>query len=273
MALKTKYRVAPLLMISPYLALMLFCGFIPLIYAINEVSKPSWKNLNGSYSTLYKILGDFRVIPDLGHSVFLLFVYVPITIVAVLGLSLLLDSTRVPGNTFMRLVFLLPGIVSGGISVFIWMFFIGNHVTWNLNNEAWIIAGVAFSSGTGSWVVIQYGSLRSIPREVLEAARVDGCNRWKLAIKIKIPMISRYIGYMGILLTASAIQIYTEPALLTKIGLPSNWWSLNQVAYSYAFQSGDFAAGTALSLDMIIPSVIIAIIFIRKTDFLKRSSY
>ena len=86
-------------------------------------------------------------------------------------------------------------------------------------------------------------------------------------------MISRYIGYMGILLTASAIQIYTEPALLTKIGLPSNWWSLNQVAYSYAFQSGDFAAGTALCLDMIIPSVIIAIIFIRKTDFLKRSSY
>jgi multiple sugar transport system permease protein len=153
------------------------------------------------------------------------------------------------------------------------MFFIGSHVNWNLNNEAWIIAGVAFSSGAGSWVVIQYGSLRSIPREVLEAARVDGCTRLQLALQIKIPMISRYIGYMGILLTASAIQIYSEPALLTKIGLPSNWWSLNQVAYSYAFQAGDFAAGTALSLDMLIPSIIIAIIFIRKTDFLKRSSY
>jgi multiple sugar transport system permease protein len=273
MPLKTKYRAAPLLMISPYLALMLFCGFIPLVYAINEVSKPSWKNLKGSYSTIYKILGDFRVIPDLGHSIFLLLVYVPITIIAVLALSLLLDSTHVPGNTFMRLVFLLPGIVSGGISVFIWMFFIGSHVNWNLNNEAWIIAGVAFSSGAGSWVVIQYGSLRSIPREVLEAARVDGCTRLQLALQIKIPMISRYIGYMGILLTASAIQIYSEPALLTKIGLPSNWWSLNQVAYSYAFQAGDFAAGTALSLDMLIPSIIIAIIFIRKTDFLKRSSY
>jgi len=70
MAFKKKYRAAPLLMISPYLALMLFCGFIPLIYAIDEVSKPSWKNLNGSFSTIYKILGDFRVIPDLGHSIF-----------------------------------------------------------------------------------------------------------------------------------------------------------------------------------------------------------
>jgi len=100
MALKTKYRAAPLLMISPYLALMLFCGFIPLLYAINEVSKPSWKNLNGSFSTIYKVLGDFRVIPDLGHSVFLLLVYVPITMIAVLGLSLLLDSTHVPEEKF-----------------------------------------------------------------------------------------------------------------------------------------------------------------------------
>ncbi len=153
------------------------------------------------------------------------------------------------------------------------MFFLGVHVNWTLSNEQWIIAGVAFSSGAGSWIVIQYGSLRSIPHEVLEAARVDGCNQLQMALRIKIPMISRYIGYMGILLTSGAIQIYTEPALLTKIGLPSNWWSLNQIAYSYDFQAGDFAAGTALALDMLVPSVIIAIIFVMRTDFLKRSAY
>lgn len=237
------------------------------------MGKPSWQNLNGSYSTIYKILRDFRVIPDLGHSLFLLVLFVPCTIIAVLAVALLLDSARVPGNTLMRLVFLLPGIVSGGISVFIWMFFLGVHVNWTLSNEQWIIAGVAFSSGAGSWIVIQYGSLRSIPHEVLEAARVDGCNQLQMALRIKIPMISRYIGYMGILLTSGAIQIYTEPALLTKIGLPSNWWSLNQIAYSYDFQAGDFAAGTALALDMLVPSVIIAIIFVMRTDFLKRSAY
>ena len=155
----------------------------------------------------------------------------------------------------------------------IWMFFLGVHVSWNPGNVQWIIASVAFSTGAGSWIVIQYGSLRSIPHEVLEAARVDGCNRLQLAIRIKLPMIGRYVGYMAILLTAGAIQIYSEPALLSGVGLASNWWSLNQIAYSYAFQTADFAGGTALSLDMLLPSVILGIIFIMRTDFLKREAY
>ena len=78
---------------------------------------------------------------------------------------------------------------------------------------------------------------------------------------------------MAILLTAGAIQIYSEPALLTGAGLTTNWWSLNQVAYSYAFQTADFAGGTALALDMLVPSIIIGIIFVMRTDFLKRDAY
>lgn len=270
---KRKFRVVPLSMIAPYLVLMLFCGFIPLLVAIREVANPSWINLEGSYSTFYRILGDFRVVTNLKHALFLLVVYVPLTMVAVLAVSLLLDSTKIRGNNLMRFVFLLPGIVAGGISVQIWMFFIGAHISWNPGNVQWIVAGVAFSTGAGSWIVIQYGSLRSIPHEVLEAARVDGCNRLQLALRIKLPMITRYIGYMAILLTAGAIQIYSEPALLSGVGLTSNWWSLNQVAYSYAFQTADFAGGTALSLDMLLPSVIIGIIFVMRTDFLKREAY
>lgn len=273
MSRRHKYRAAPMAMIAPYFALMLFTGFIPLLVAIREVANPSWVNLEGSYSTIFRILKDFRVVPDLKHALFLLVFFVPITIIAVLAISLLLDATPVRGNTLMRLIFLLPGIVSGGISVLIWMFFIGRHISWNPGNVQWLIAGIAFSTGAGSWIVIQYGSLRSIPHEVLEAARVDGCNRLQLALRIKVPLISRYIGYMSILLTAGAIQIYSEPALLTGSGLTTNWWSLNQVAYSYAFQTADFAGGTALALDMLVPSIIIGIIFVMRTDFLKRDAY
>lgn len=273
MSRRQRYRAAPMAMIAPYFGLMLFAGFIPLLVAIREVANPSWVNLEGSYGTIFRILKDFRVVPDLKHALFLLVFLVPVTIIAVLAISLLLDATPVRGNTLMRLIFLLPGIVSGGISVLIWMFFLGSHISWNPGNVQWLIAGVAFSSGAGSWIVIQYGSLRSIPHEVLEAARVDGCNRLQLALRIKVPLIGRYIGYMAILLTAGAIQIYSEPALLTGSGLTTNWWSLNQVAYSYAFQTADFAGGTALALDMLVPSIIIGIIFVIRTDFLKRDAY
>ncbi|MEI9906926.1 MAG: sugar ABC transporter permease [Actinomycetota bacterium] len=269
-AKRHRYRATPIAMIAPYLVLMAFCGFIPLIFAIQEVHKPSWVNLNGSYTTIFRILRDFRVIPALWHTLFLLAIFVPLMIIFVLAISLLLDATPVRGNTFMRLVLLLPGIVSGGIAVLIWTSLIGSDVHWTSNSIRWLIGGIAFTSGVGSWIVIQYGSLRSISHEVLEAARVDGCNRIQLALRIKLPMIGRYIGYMTILLTAGAIQIYSEPSLLMSTGLTTDW-SLSQVAYSYAFRTGDFAGGTALSLDMLIPNIILGIIFILRTDFLKKA--
>ncbi len=269
-AKRHRYRATPIAMIAPYLVLMAFCGFIPLIFAIQEVHKPSWVNLNGSYTTIFRILRDFRVIPALWHTLFLLAIFVPLMIIFVLAISLLLDATPVRGNTFMRLVLLLPGIVSGGIAVLIWTSLIGPDVHWTSNSIRWLIGGIAFTSGVGSWIVIQYGSLRSISHEVLEAARVDGCNRIQLALRIKLPMIGRYIGYMTILLTAGAIQIYSEPSLLMSTGLTTDW-SLSQVAYSYAFRTGDFAGGTALSLDMLIPNIILGIIFILRTDFLKKA--
>ncbi|MCX6429856.1 MAG: sugar ABC transporter permease [Actinobacteria bacterium] len=264
-----KARAGALFMFAPYFAAMLFCGLIPLVVAIREVANPSWINMKGSYTTIYRILGDFRVIPALAHAAFLLAIFVPAMIVVVLAISLLLDATPVRGNTLMRLVLLLPGIVSGGVATLIWTSLLGPNIQWNGSNIRWLIGGIAFTSGVGSWIVIQYGSLRSISHEVLEAALVDGCNRFQLAIRIKLPMISRYIGYMTILLVAGAIQIYSEPTLLMSTGLTTDW-SLSQVAYSYAFRTGDFAGGTALSLDMLIPNIVLGIVFVMNTDFLKR---
>ena len=256
-------------MIFPYLAFMIFCGIIPLLSSLREVANPSWLNLHGGFSTIYKVLKDFRVIPALSHTYFLLLIFLPLTILTVLVISLLLDAGPMRGNTFMRLIFMLPGLVTSGITVFIWTTLLTPHVMWSAGSIRWLIGAIAFTSGVGSWIVIQYGSLRSISPEVLEAARVDGCNRFQLAIRIKLPMVSRYIGYMSIFLAAGALQIFAEPMLLTSTGFTTDW-SLNQVAYSYAFKTGDFAAGSALAIDMLVPNIILGIIFILRTDFLKR---
>lgn len=256
-------------MFLPYLILMIFCALLPLLYAIWEVKSPSWVNLDGGFSTIYKLLKDFRVVPALGHTFFLIAFFVPIMIITVLTISLLLDAIRIRGNAVIRLILLLPGLVSGGIAVLIWTSLTKNHIMWNNHNIHWLIGGLAFSSGIGSWIVIQYGSLKSISPEVLEAAKVDGCNKLQIAVRIKIPMIGRYIGYMTILLLTGAIQIFNEPAQLVSSGLTSDW-SISQVAYNYAFRTGDFAGGTALALDMLIPTFLLGLIFVLRTDFLKK---
>jgi hypothetical protein len=48
-------------------------------------------------------------------------------------------------------------------------------------------------------------------------------------------------------------------------------WSLSQIAFTYAFKNADFAGGVALSLIMLIPNVILALLFVLNTDFMKKS--
>ena len=257
-------------MILPYVAFMFFCGIIPIVYGFLEVRNPSWINMDGGYETFIKILHDFRVAPALINVLFLLAIFVPLMIVTVLAVSLLLDSVDFKYNNAMRLLFLIPGLIPTAVAVLFWSSVVGYDVVWDKSNIRWLIGVISFSTGIGSWIVIQYGSLRSISHEVLEAGIVDGCNRFQLAVRLKLPMIGRYVAYMTILLLVNTLQIFNEPNLLMYTNMTTDW-SPSQIAFGYAFKNADFAGGVALSLIMLIPNVILAILFVLNTDFMKKS--
>ena len=268
--MKRKSRIVPSLMILPYVAFMFFCGIIPIVYGFLEVRNPSWINMDGGYETFIKILHDFRVGPALINILFLLAIFVPLMIITVLAVSLLLDSVEFKYNNAMRLLFLIPGLIPTAVAVLFWTAVVGYDVVWDKSNIRWLIGVISFSTGIGSWIVIQYGSLRSISHEVLEAGIVDGCNRFQLAWRLKLPMIGRYVAYMVILLIVSTLQIFNEPNLLMDTNMSTDW-SPSQIAFGYAFKNADFAGGVALSLIMLIPNVILALLFVLNTDFMKKS--
>lgn len=249
---------------------MFFCGIIPIVYGILEVRNPSWINMEGGYETFIKVFQDFRVGPAIVNVLFLLALFVPLMIITVLAVSLLLDSVEFKYNNAMRLLFLIPGLIPTAVAVLFWSSVVGYDVVWDKSNIRWFIGAISFSTGIGSWIVIQYGSLRSISHEVLEAGIVDGCNRFQLAWRLKLPMISKYVGYMVILLIVNALQIFNEPNLLISTNMTTDW-SLSQIAFSYAFKNADFAGGSALSIMMLIPNVILALLFVFNTDFLKKT--
>ena len=269
MRFKRKSRVIPSLMILPYLFFMFFCGIVPIVYGIREVRNPSWVNMQGGYSTFIKVLHDFRVGPALVNILFLLALFVPLMIITVLAVSLLLDAVEFRRNGLLRLLFLVPSLIPVGVAVIFWLAVVGPDVVWDHSNIRWFIGAIAFSTGIGSWIVIQYGSLRSIPHEVLEAGIVDGCGRFQLALRLKLPMISKYVAYMVILLIVNTLQIFNEPNLLQFTNMTTDW-SLSQIAFTYAFKNADFAGSSALSVMMLIPNLILALLFVFFTDFLKK---
>ena len=73
---------------------------------------------------------------------------------------------------------------------------------------------------------------------------------------------------MVILCFAAALQIFVEPTLFYSItNAGSDWWSLNQLGYAYAFQQGEFGQAATVSVFLLILSSAAALVFVKKSDF------
>jgi multiple sugar transport system permease protein len=225
-------------------------------------------------------------LPALGNVGVFLLLYVPSMLIVVALMSLLLDTVQGRWNVPLRLAYIVPASLTGATAVLVWYFLLeptlspykdvlhalgitqGGQI-WRAPNLAWIFALMAFFTGAGNWIVVQYGSLQSISDDILEAARIDGANAWQIGWRIKLPLIQKYVVYMGILVFAAGLQVFVEPQLISSSvypGLASNW-SLNQLSYSFAFQSNNLGGAAALSLMLLIVCVIGAVFVIFKTDF------
>lgn len=273
------------LMLSPYLLLLFFFGILPAIMGIFEVPKPSMANADGGWDAFSIVVNDFRFAPAFRHVSGFMAIFVPLLIVFVIGMALMLDIKHSPWKKWLRMAYIVPASISGAVAVLVWYAILQPTLSpikgvlkifnltessqiWQQKNLVYILAIMAFFAVAGNWILIQYGSLQSISQEILEAARVDGCSVFQMAIRIKLPLISKYIIYMSVLVFAGGLQIFVEPQLLNGgiyTGIADSW-SFDQLSYNLAFLQGDFGGASALSILLLIPSLLGALLVIFKTD-------
>ncbi len=277
-------------MFSPYLFLLIAFGLIPVIMAILEVPHESRVNPDGGWDAFKIVLQDFRFLPAVGHVLGFMAIFVPTTIIFVIAMSLMLDVNPTKWKKWLRMAYIVPASISGAVAVLVWYAILQPTISpireplswvgittsdqiWQTKNLVYIFAIMAFFAIAGNWILIQFGSLQSISGEVIEAARVDGCSAFQIAFRIKLPLIKKYIVYMGVLIFAGGLQIFVEPELLNKgiyLGIAESW-SLDQLAFELAFTSGDFGGASALSLMLLVPSLLGALVVIFKTDMFEEA--
>lgn len=270
---------------SPYVLLLLVFGLVPAGYAIyssfETVAEPGTLSL-GNWDL---VVHDFRFWPAVTNVAIFMAIWVPIMIVGTLALALLLHEKVSRFSSGMRLIYFLPGAVTGSAAVMLWYFMLSpqlspfrsvlesmgitsNNEMFTTNHLAWIFALVAFMTGVGNWIVIMFGAFQAVPEEVLESARIDGAGAIRIALGIKLPMIGKYIVYMTILSFAFALQIFVEPQLFYSItNAGSTSWSLNQLGYTYAFQHGDFGQAAVISVLLLMVSSVAAFWLVFRTNF------
>jgi multiple sugar transport system permease protein len=287
---KNKSNLAMWVMFSPYLFLLVSFGLIPIIMALLEVPHESRVNPDGGWDAFAIVLQDFRFLPAVRNVLGFMAIFVPTTIIFVIVMALMLDVNPTAWKKWLRMAYIVPAAISGAVAVLVWyallqpafspirepLSWVGlvtSDQIWQTKNLVFIFAIMAFFAIAGNWILIQFGSLQSISGEVIEAARVDGCSAFQIAIRIKLPLIKKYIVYMGVLIFAGGLQIFVEPQLIDT-GIYSGIaeaWSLDQLAFELAFTSGDFGGASALSLMLLVPSFLGALVVIFKTDMFEEA--
>lgn len=269
--------------VSLYVALLLFFGIVPTVYALYlSFTKPGakWAGLHNFFATGH----DFRFLPAFEHIALYLLVWLVVLVVLVLVLALMLHGGVKRTVPYFRFLFYIPGALAGSASVLVWLFMLDPPISpWRFIESVFhlsslpqvvvpghlpfIFAVIAFWTGAGGWIVVMNGALNNISDEVIDSARIDGASTLQLALRVKLPLIKKWVVYMVILAFAAGTQLFVEPQLVStaSFGEVSQFWSPNQLGYYLAFTEANFNYAAAVAVDLLIICLMVAALLVARS--------
>jgi multiple sugar transport system permease protein len=274
--------------VLPYLPFLVVFGILPVLYAL-YLAVTSYAGDWVGIDNFTRTVRDYRFLPAFEHILLYTTLWLGSLIVIVVGLALLLHGRVNRSSSTFRFLFYIPGALTGASAVLVWLFMLdpavspGSFLLENLLGShlfvesiapgklPFVFAVIAFWTGAGGWIVVMYGALNTIPQELEEAARIDGAGPLTVALRLKLPLIRKWIAYMAILAFATGTQLFIEPQLVNQasLGMVPDTWSSNQLAYQLAFRYGDFNGAAAISVDLIAIGLIAAVFIVKRTGLFR----
>lgn len=271
-----------------YGILLVLFGLVPTLYAVFLAFTDEGAFVG--IDNFVRVFNDYRFWPAVQHVSVYLVIWLVLQTVFVVLLALIVHGFGARWLSMStRFVYYIPGALAGASSVMLWLFLLDPSVspvsgllralgmdgfveTVAIENLPIIFTIIAFWTGAGGWIVIMYGALNNINQEVMEAARVDGAGAVKTAWYIQLPLLRKWISYMGIMTLAAGTQLFVEPRILSQAskGVVPADYSLNQLAYLYAFRQSDFNGSAAISLILLVVALGLAAFFVFRGGLFER---
>jgi multiple sugar transport system permease protein len=187
-----------------------------------------------------------------------------------------------PGRwrTLARVALLLPWAMPPVFSalMFAWMFN-GDYGVFNawitglgLEAKRWLVtpslAVVAFCVvtiwKTSSFVgLLTLSGLQGVPKDILEAAEVDGASKWQSFWRVLLPLLAPALSVALIFRTLSALQVFDIPYTLTQGGPDRALETLGILIYRTIFDSLDFGASSAMCVTLFALGLAITFFYVR----------
>lgn len=265
-----------LLLISPFLIGLVFFIAGPGVFAF-MISLTDWSIYGAPRwvgASNYTELARDRIFwLSLLNTVYYTAVSVPATLALALGLAVLMNR-KLRGIHFFRVVFFAPVTVSVVAVSLLWSWMysptygIFNYilsalhlpaVPWLVNPATAMLSLIIMGvwKGLGFNVIVFLAGLQSIPRDLYEAASVDGARAWKQFVNVTLPMLSPTIFFAVVMGLISSFGVFEQTYIMTQGG-PGN--STMTIIYDIFLQGFTYLRmGYASAISFVFLVIVLAI--------------
>lgn len=287
MKLNLREHLEGYLFISPWILGMVLFALGPILASFglaftrwNLFTEPEYVG----WANFQKLAHDPLFYKSVFNTIYYTVFAVPLGLVLALGLAMLVNH-RLRGINFFRTAFFLPNVVAGIAMLLLWKWLfdpnfglINLFLDWTglmavfewigigrpqwISSRAGAMPGMIFMSiwGLGGSMMIFLAGLQNIPRELIEAAELDGAGPWKRFRYVTVPLLTPTIFFLTMVGVIGSLQIFNQAYVMTQGG-PAHA-TLFYVLYLFqtAFERFQMGYACAMALVLFIITLIVSLI-------------
>ncbi|MBK7819973.1 MAG: sugar ABC transporter permease [Tessaracoccus sp.] len=203
--------------------------------------------------------------------------YIPLTLVVSLGLAMLLN-TKLRGVAFFRTAAFFPYITSivaiamvwnilfspeyGPINQMLRLIGLDNPPGW-LTSTTWALPAVALISmwrDAGYYMILFLAGLQTIPRELYEAAQMDGANAVQRFWNVTLPGLRPTTFFVTVMMTIGSFKILDLILVLTKGGPGQATLVISQFIFREGFERNSFGYASAAAIVLFLICITVTVV-------------
>jgi len=279
------------LIIGPWIAMFVFLNVFPMAYGFylslthfDGISPPRFVG----FRNYLRLMSDYRFISSIYNTLIFTFLSVLLTLVVSFFMALLLNR-KLKAHGFFRSVFFIPYAVPLIATIFIWKTLLNResgfiNIIINQFNPYFSLNFLVdfprlslismFVWQAGGAMIILLAGLQNMPKELIEAAQIDGANRVFIFKNIILPLMSPVILYQVVVGIMLSFGVIVQPILLTSSPGAAFTAFLNQqppfqnyftiiYAFQQCFTNQNFGYGMAVIWVMFVIMLIVTFVFLR----------
>jgi multiple sugar transport system permease protein len=282
---KVKSNFLGYLMTGPSIILVILLLFIPIIYSLymsffdNNIMSPSFIGFKG-YLEIFK--NDYTGLV-LKNSIIWTFLVVFFQFTIGLFSAVVLNR-NFKGRALFRSIIILPWIIPGVVAAMIWKLiydaqfgFLNNillklgvieslSITWlgSVEKSLYAVVLAAIWKGFGFAMLMCLAALRTVPKELSEAAKIDGANGIQEFLHVTIPSISNVIKITLLLISVWTFNYFEMIWVMTGGGPARSTHIIPTYIYELAFKNFNFADASRFAIISFIIVGIASFLYIRE---------